>query len=174
MRRRGSLTVVDHGLRDRFLGRLDVIKLGQLGFQLGPALSIRSAQLFGGFFGSMLELRPGLVVHLPLNGSALGCRSGNGVLDLGRELVEVFFVEAGNLRFDHLVHLGANVFGFFFPYSALGGQLGALLGRFQTGPVFNAGVGEESLQAIVILVQDGVELMIVAARASIRHAEEGG
>src|SRR5258708_871316 len=172
MRGGGILSVVDHGLRDVSLGRLDVVKLGQLGFQLSPVLGSGPSQLFGGFLGRMLKLGLGLVVHLPLNGSALACRGGNGVLDLGRELVEVFFVEAGQLRFDQLVHFGANVFGLLVPYGALGRQLAAVLGRFQAGVIFDAGIGEESLQSIVILVEDGIELVIVAARAAIGHAKE--
>src|SRR4029077_396738 len=152
MRGRRILAVIDHGLLDVSLGGLDVVKLGQVGFQLSPALGIGASQLLGGFLGRMLKLGLGLVVHLPLNGSALACRGGKGVLNLGRELVEVFFVQTGHLRFDQLVHFGTNVFGFFFPYSALGRQFAAMLGRFQTGVIFDAGVGEESLQSIVVLV----------------------
>ena len=40
--------------------------------------------------------------------------------------------------------------------------------------VFDARVGEEGLQAVIIFLQNGVELVIVAAGAAVGHAEKGG
>ena len=50
----------------------------------------------------------------------------------------------------------------------------ALRSEFERRLVLDARVGKERLQAIVILVQDRIELVIVTPGASIRQAEEGG
>ena len=44
------------------------------------------------FLFTSLELRLGFVVHLPLNRSSLVPLGRDGILDLGRELVEGFLI----------------------------------------------------------------------------------
>ena len=48
----------------------------------------------------------------------------------------------------------------------------AMLNRVKDQVIFDARVGEEGLEAIVVLLQNRIELMIVAAGASVCHAEK--
>ena len=119
-------------------------------------------------------MRPGLVVHLPLDGRALFGAAGDGVLNLLGELLEVLLVHLLHLRLGELGEFGADGRGLLFPGGAAGFVIAESLGGEKRGGVLDAGTGEEGLQAVVVAVEDGVELVIVAAGAAVGEAEEGG
>ncbi len=107
-----------------------------------------------------------------LFGGALVFRNVEGFAEFGVELALVFFaelvVEGFGERFES---------GFDGREAILVGLLGGLPGGLFVGggdlDVFAFGAGEDRLEGVEIALQDGIELVVVAAGAIDGHAEEG-
>src|SRR5439155_24300718 len=70
------------------------------------------------------------------------------------------------------MHLLADVLGLRIPGGIMPLVFIAMLNRVKDKVIFDARVGEEGLQAVIILLQNGVELMIVTARTRERESQE--
>ena len=71
------------------------------------------------------------------------------------------------------VHLVASLFGLGIPDGALRFVGAAFGGGHQHFVIFDPRIGEERLQPVVILLQNRVEFVIVAAGAAKGQAQEG-
>ena len=118
------------------------------------------------------DLAVGQLGDLMLEGSAFG----GGFADVRAEVFDEGFdgVLLGALAGldEELVNLRADVGGGGFPLGELGGVLDALGGRGEDEVFAREERGEEGLEAVVILVEKRVELVVVATRALEADAEE--
>ena len=165
--------VVDHGLGERGM-RFECVEFFELsGHQVELLLLfglqfLRERGVLIGDLGKALEGEQRLVGGAPF---------GRGIDGFARAFGEAVHVLIG-VGFadgrDQGVHGSAEVFGLRFPLGLLfvdGFEFGAGEGN---EIVFGADVREEGLEAVVILVEDRIELVVVALGAAEGHAQERG
>ena len=170
----GSIgAVIHHGLRERRV-RLQGIELFQLSGERVELLLLLRLQ-FPRHSGILVrDLRQTLEGQQRLIGRTLFRRCVDGVAGAFGEAVHVLvgigFGNGGHQR----VHGIADVFGLRFPLSLLFVRGLKFRACQRNEIVLGAYVSEECLQAVVILVQDGIELVVMALGAAEGHAHKRG
>ncbi len=124
------------------------------------------------FVPRRLDLRFGVRRKALLLGGTLVFRNVEGFAEFGVELALVLFAEL------LIVGFGERFEGGFDGREAilvglLGGLPGGLFGGGGDLDVLALGAGEDGLQGVEIALEDGIELVVVAAGAIDGHAEEG-
>ncbi len=117
-------------------------------------------------------LAPGELDHLLLVGGALLARLAPHGLHLVGEFLHGVSLRGGDARLDDAVYDGQRLFGRRAP-GGVPRVPGADFLRRGQGLVLGPGdVRKEGLEAVVIVLEDGVELVVVALRALHAHAHE--
>src|SRR5207302_540422 len=124
------------------------------------------------FAGARTKILVGFPGHLSLEWISLRFRLLENGLNFCWILIEVILFDGSSLRGFNFVELLANLAGFLFPYSLpLAIPLNLSL-RHERDIIARGGIPKESLQPVVILLQDRVVLVIVTTRAAVRESGE--
>src|SRR5262245_52252172 len=156
--------------------RLDLVERGQLVPQRLPLLLLLAFQLLRDsvavLIHAVIQLPLRLVIHQPLHGVPFFGRRVDGEFDLLRVFIEAVVVD----RFDDWRFDPGDLFAYLFSPLLPESQFALVFGLFrlrdQNVVILRACGGEEGLQTIIVLLQDRVVFMIVAARAPDRRTQE--
>src|SRR5262245_41606445 len=156
--------------------RLDVVERGQLFAQRLPLLLLFAFQFLPDavavLIHAVIQLPLRLVIHQPLHRVPFFGRGGDGEFDLVRVFIEAFVVDRlDDGRFDR-GDLFAYLFGLLLPCGEFALVIGLFGRRDQDVVVFRARGGEEGLQTVIVLLQNRVVFVVVAARAPDRRTKK--
>ena len=113
-----------------------------------------------------------LPIEQPLIHRALRRILAESLLGFGRTSVDLLLEGVAPLCVEQCVHLSADLHCGSLPGGLLPVALGPLSLREKLDLVVRGDIAEERLQTVVVSLQDGVELVIVAFRASVGQAHE--
>ena len=172
LRRWSDWTDIPDGERHGERRRTFSVKGSEFLAQLGQGFLVLGLQSRGQAVVFVGDLPIGQGSHLTFPGRPIRFGLAQNRLNLRRKLADRTLRQLGSVRRFEGVNLGAQAGGLFFPGGLLAGVF-RTLGRGGGGQlIVPLDAGEEGLQAEVIFLQQGIELVVVTPRALESQAQE--